>query len=266
MRNSRHLYDMILAGGWPLVKAAYRLGRRPVAGPLLRPLFSPRIHQAVILPVMEPVQTGQQTPLPYALLERLVAQASARVIMDQCVCRVKENCQAHPHNLGCLFLGEGARQIHPSLGRLADEQTVRSHIQRATAEGLVPMITHTVVDAVALGIPFRRMLTVCFCCDCCCAIRQGLRTGPPAFWELVQRLPGLAVTVSDACEMCEQCVGVCPVGAISMDHDRAEIAEHCKGCGLCVQACPNGAIALQQSGGAEAQAALLASITRRTRI
>lgn len=49
-------------------------------------------------------------------------------------------------------------------------------------------------DAWLLDIPYRRAIAVCFCCDCCCSVRQGLRLGPAAFWETVVRLPGLSVT------------------------------------------------------------------------
>jgi hypothetical protein len=34
------------------------------------------------------------------------------------------------------------------------------------------------------------MLTVCFCCECCCAVRNGLRVGPQEFLDILVRLPG----------------------------------------------------------------------------
>lgn len=49
----------------------------------------------------------------------------------------------------------------------------------------------------------------------------------------------------EKCVGCGVCVNVCPVGAISMDEDKAVINNQCVDCGQCVQVCPQGAI---QSG------------------
>jgi UDP-glucose 4-epimerase len=262
---SKKIYDMMMRA-WPLVRTAYRLGKQPVLGALVQPLFSARAHQATILPVNASIPTPANTPLPAYLLEKLVEQASARFMMNECVCRAHENCQAYPHDFGCLFLGHGANEVHPTMGRLVSVAEAKEHIAQALKLNLIPMIAHTMVDALTVGITYRRMLTVCFCCDCCCAIRTGLREGPPAFWEIVQPLPGLEVTVSSDCVMCEQCFSACPVGAISLDHDRALIAGHCKGCGKCIPACPNGAIRLEATGAVDPLQGLLQRIESRTDI
>ena len=265
MGRHKNTYNFLM-NVWPLIKLAFRMGKLPVVDPLIRPFFSPRDNQATIIPVNEPVDTGQNTALPYTLLMPLIERASHRVIMAECLCRAQEGCQVHPSQLGCLFLGEGAAHIHPSLGRPASVEEGRAHIQHAMAQGLVPMVVHTRFDALTLNIPYRRMLTVCFCCDCCCVVRQGLRMGPPSFWEMVHKLPGLGVTVEDSCSMCETCFPACPVGAISLDHDRAQIAGHCKGCGLCVEACPVGAIRLVQSPEVDVVGQLMKRIGERTEI
>jgi UDP-glucose 4-epimerase len=244
MGRSRRIYELLLHV-WPLVKVAFHLGKQPVIGPLFRPLMDERSNQVTVLPVNESIPVGQNSPLPVKLLLSLAQQASERFIMSDCLCRSREGCQEHSRDLGCLFLGEGAAQIHPSLGRLASLDEVRAHIERASAEGLLPMIVHTRFDALTLGIPYRRMLTICFCCECCCIVHRGLRTGPSSFWKAVQPLPGLSVSVGDECTQCGLCAPSCPVRAISMDHDRAIISEACIGCGCCASECPTGAIRLQ---------------------
>ena len=47
----------------------------------------------------------------------------------------------------------------------------------------------------------------------------------------------------EKCVGCGACVNTCPIGAISMDKDKAEIdGGKCVDCGRCVQVCPAGAI------------------------
>lgn len=59
------------------------------------------------------------------------------------------------------------------------------------------------------------------------------------------RMPGVQVEVTEACNGCGLCAkGVCFVGAISIDSDRAVISELCRGCGRCASICPRGAIRL----------------------
>ncbi len=247
MGRSKRIYDLLLSF-WPLYKVGLWVGKQPGIGSLLDPIFSSKIHQVTMIPVNETINQGDQIVLPYSLLVQLVEQASARFIMTECVCRSHENCQSHPVNLGCLFLGDGAAQIHTSMGRVCDVGEAKRHIQRGKQAGLYPLIAHTMIDALTLGIPYRRMLTVCFCCECCCVVHRGMRSGPASLMLVVQRLPGLRVTVGSACEQCGDCVEACPVGAISLDHRAAEIGEECKGCGICVNACPYQAITMEMEG------------------
>ncbi len=258
MGRSKRTYDL-LNHLWPLYKLGLWAGRQPAIGRVISPVFSSKIHQVTMLPVNEPIVQGQQTVLPYTLLTELVERAGARFIMNECVCRSQEHCQAHPIDLGCLFLGEGASRIHPTLGHLAEVDEARQHVQRGIQSGLYPLIAHTVIDAFTLGIPYKRMLTVCFCCECCCLVQRGLRKGPASLLKAIQPLPGLTVTVGEACSACGDCVAACPVGAISMDHHAAEISPACKGCGICLNTCPQGAIHLDILGTTD----LLASFTSR---
>ncbi|HSB64939.1 MAG TPA: 4Fe-4S binding protein [Anaerolineales bacterium] len=247
MGHSKRAYHLLL-NLWPVYKLGIWVGRKPGIGSVLSPAFSSKIHQVTMLPVNEPITQGQQTVLPYTLLEELVLRASARFIMNECVCRQQENCQAHPIDLGCIYLGEGAARIHPTLGRSCDVDEARQHIQRGMQAGLYPLIAHTVLDAFNLGIPYRRMLTVCFCCECCCLVQRGLRKGPASLHKAILPLPGLRVLVDQDCSACGNCVDVCPVSAISLNSHRAEINGQCKGCGICLNACPSGAIKMEMDG------------------
>jgi ferredoxin len=247
MGRSKRIYDLLL-GLWPLYKLGLWMGSQPGIGRLLRPVFSSKIHQVTMIPVNEAIDQADHIVLPYTVLTQLVEQASFRFIMNECVCRSHENCQSHPINLGCLFLGDGAAQIHPTMGKASDIEQAKRHIQRGLEEGLYPLIAHTIIDAVTLGIPYKRMLTVCFCCECCCAVQRGMRKGSASLLPAIQRLPGLSIAIGEECTECGVCLATCPVGAISLNHRGAEISDGCKGCGICVNACSYGAIKLEVSG------------------
>lgn len=247
MGRSKRIYNHLLSV-WPLYKLGLWMGKQPGIGRLLDPVFSSKIHQVTMIPVNEAITQGDQVVLPYSLLMQLVEQTSACFIMNECVCRHHESCQSYTVNLGCLFLGDGAAQIHPTMGRLCDAEEAKRHIQRGMEQGLYPLIAHTMIDSFTLGIPYKRMLTVCFCCECCCVVHRGMRDGPTTLLQMIQRLPGLKVMVGSDCEACGECIEACPVGAISLNHRGAEIDEGCKGCGICVNACPYGSIKMEMDG------------------
>lgn len=265
MGRSRCVHDLIMRA-WPLGKVVNWLGNLPLVGLLLRSQFSAEGNEAVIIPVQEAVRGAESVVLPYPLLAPLVGQASALFILNECLCRRGENCETYPQDLGCIFLGDGAAEINPGMGRLVDADEAMAHVRQALEIGLVPLVVHSSFDAWMLGIPYRRTLAVCFCCDCCCAVRHGLRLGPPAFWDTVLRLPGLTVTVGSECVGCGTCVDVCHVRAITLENGRAHIGELCKGCGLCAAVCPEGAIVLRVTDGADMLGQLMARIERRTDI
>ncbi len=251
----------IVARLWPLSHALNWLSRRPLMGRLLMPLLNQRCIGATIIPIQQTIQHSESVVLPHLLLEPLLAEASYRFILDRCICRTGEGCRNYPQDIGCIFLGEGAREISSELGRPASPEEALAHARRAISLGLVPLIVHSAFDAMVLGIrSYERMLAVCFCCDCCCVVRGTLREGPRHFWERITRLPGLEVTVSDACQACGVCVELCHVRAIQMVNGRAEISDDCKGCGRCVAACPNDAIRMSVAGSEQILANLRARI------
>ncbi len=86
------------------------------------------------------------------------------------------------------------------------------------------------------------MLTVCFCCECCCIIRYT-RHAPMKFVEpMFPRLDGITITVTDDCQGCGKCVDHCYMKAIEIVGDRAVMSEYCRACGRCATVCPNDAI------------------------
>lgn len=265
MSRPRYIYKLVMKL-WPLGKWVYKTARRSLMGSVFRFWFSSGSTEAVVIPVNEVIQPSKSSILPYTLLEPLIRQSTARFIMNDCMCRRNEGCSSHPHQIGCIFLGEGATKIDPDLGRLVDPEEALAHLNTAMKEGLTPLIVHTTFDAYLLGVPFRRTLTVCFCCECCCTVHHGLSLGPRAFWDVVMRLPGLEVEAGEACLGCEICVETCFLKAISIQDGRAIISESCKGCGRCALVCPEKAITLRLDEHVDVQGSLLQRINQRTDI
>ena len=48
----------------------------------------------------------------------------------------------------------------------------------------------------------------------------------------------------ETCTGCGACVDICPVDAIKVENDKAEISDACVECGVCVNQCPVEAITL----------------------
>jgi len=263
LSHSRQTIDLLMRF-WPIGRFFNWLGRQPPFSRIFHPWFNRQNNHAVFIPVNQVIQGTQSVVLPYLLLPPLIEQASQRIILDRCLCRVAENCQTYSHQLGCLFLGQGAAQIHPSMGHSVSVAEASAHIDRAMQAGLVPLIVHTAFDALVLGIPYRRMLAVCFCCDCCCTVRSGLRMGPPAFWEAVERLPGLELVVDETCVGCAACEQVCLTQAIVVHEGRAVVGERCKGCGRCVSVCPVGALQLESANCQDLPHFILERVQKRT--
>jgi ferredoxin len=198
------------------------------------------------IPIGESPSMPSDVVLPAQVVEHFIQEASDLWVMDECICRSASNCQEHPIDLGCLFMGEASRDINPRLGRLVTKQQAREHIERARNAGLVHLIGRNKLDTVWLGVgPGEKLLTVCNCCSCCCLWRMHPDL-TPAIRATLHRMPGISVAVTDDCSGCGLCIeDVCFVSAIGLDVGRAIIGDKCLGCGRCVSVCPEEAITFQ---------------------
>ncbi len=266
MKSKNVLYRLAIVF-WPVSKLLNWIGNVPLLGRLLRPLFGAEGNRSVIIPVNEAVRGTESVVLPFTLLPALIEHASHRFLLNECMCRAGQRCRNYPREIGCIYLGDGAAQIDPARGRLVEKDEAVEHVRLALRAGLVPLIVHTAFDTFILGVPFRHTLAVCFCCDCCCTVRQTLRLGPQVFWETMQRLPGLRVQVGDGCHGCGACLPLCYVHAIRLADGRAEIdLSRCKGCGRCAAACPADAIELTLDQDVDVMARLMKLVGERTEI
>ena len=248
----------------------------PLIGKWLQKIWIPPDADANwILPIREAIPIGVDIPrgeqviLPANVVKYLIQRADAVFAMAACPCRTAFQCRNHPWEIGCLHIGPAARNISPRLGRLLSHQEAAIRLQRALDSGLVPTILHMESDAEVLGVAKTKLLSICFCCECCCDVRLLLREGPARYWDSYNhRLPGVTICVNDTCTRCGLCVEACYGGerVIIIGVERAEINDRCLGCGRCVPVCPVGAIELEFDPKIDVFGSLLERISTRTTI
>lgn len=197
------------------------------------------------LPINQDIHMPDNVPMPLALLDRFIEEASHRVVYDYCGCRKGFGCENYPVEIGCLLMGDSAMESPFSVSREVGAREAKEHARAAVDAGLVPVVGKARVDNFLFGIKDRsRLLTVCFCCECCCITRFTRYARLDVLDPMFPRLEGVAIEVTDDCTGCGECAENCYIQAISIEDGRAVIGEHCRACGRCAAVCPNDAISI----------------------
>ena len=241
----------LLKKGFPYRFGIAKLTRAPVLGGLLdRALFDGDdlivLPKDKVIPVNETFARPEETAAPSQVVEHFIEEANYHWLMDRCICRDSMHCRDYPQDLGCLFLGEAARDIHPGLGRPVSKDEALAHAKKCREAGLVHLIGRNKLDTVWLGVgPGHKLMTICNCCPCCCLWKM-LPQVAPEIGVKITRMPGVTVVVTERCQGCGRCTwpDVCFARAIRLDGDHAVIGEACRGCGRCADICEKQAIAI----------------------
>jgi len=227
-----------------------------LAGPLTRIKILDAIIKRVALLTDDHPSAGFQIPLnvdirgkyvtvPIDLMKQTVRNASFLAIINECVCRHTFDCKAYPHDMGCMFLGAGARVVVAN--GIAREVTIDeacAHIDRAAAMGLAAGAFWVEIEQYVWGFKDadrERHLEYCFCCPCCCGAFQFEAKAAGRTKHLLHKSIGWQCTVDEKCKNCGKCVSKCPRKLITKGLNRAVIDSECAGCGICISSCPNGA-------------------------
>lgn len=245
---------------WFLTHWAKRVGHVTPFRQLAGLIASEKRFRGSFIPVGEEIEVPPGVVAPREVVADFIRRASHRTLVYKCPCRAGQGCENHPAELGCMLLGDAAKDIDPEVGRPAGVEEALERMDEAVGRGLLPMIGHMKIDRYVFGVkPFERFLTLCFCCRCCCIIRSGMRNLAGAYPRSLVRLEGVRVEVGEGCAGCGECVPVCPVDNITMEGGVARIGDMCLGCASCAAACSRGAVSVS----IEEDARLIEALRRR---
>ena len=155
--------------------------------------------------------------------------------------------------MGCLFLGEAARGIHPDLHTSVTKEEAKEHLRKCREQGLVHLTGRAKLDTLWLDIgPHDKLYTICNCCPCCC-ISLATPYMAPGLTDWFYKMPGVEVKVTDDCVGCEKCLEQCIYGGIEVKNGKAVVTSECRACGRCAEKCPKNAIEITMDENAIAQ-------------
>lgn len=234
----------------PVTKLVKKASNIPLVGKHITFFWNDEHFNQTVIPINSELTVDGTTVLPVTIVEEMIRKSCHTVRMNLCLCRSACSCESFPMGLGCLFMGDSTRNIHPSMGRPLSVDEALEHLHTAVDAGLVMHIGKVDPDPYMLGLRDRKhFLTLCFCCPCCCVAMKDFSYFSPEIRARTHRLEGLEVLVGEGCNGCTKCIKACYAGAIELRDGKAFVTEACKGCGLCVERCPERAITISITDG-----------------
>ena len=198
------------------------------------------------IPVNETAGKTASEVLPQQIVHEFIEKSEYHVIMDHCGCRLAGECAHFTADIGCLFMGETALKLPRGVSRRATREEAHRHVDRAVAAGLVPVVGKIRVDNFIFLTPDKhRLLSVCFCCHCCCMMGAFKHLPGEHLDQVMTRLEGVVIEVTDRCTGCGTCVETCIFDAIDIQNRRAVHNDRCRACGRCVTYCPEKAVIIR---------------------
>ena len=230
---------------WWLVIAGKRWSNVPILKKIIDPFFRRPDNDITSIPINVDVKGPDNVTMPRQIIKRLLADIDEKFLFDECTCRVHNNVDWPPRDIGCMALGPGVRTIHPSHGRMITTEEALRHVDRAADAGLVANVAHSWIDPASFKYNFDDVMFICYCDDKNCLYRTYMKNRGPSLDGAYQRLPGISVSVDKSkCKGCGVCIDQCFLANITLVNGKSEIGPKCAGCGRCVDRCSNKAITM----------------------
>ena len=219
----------------------FKLGHIPGVRKVM-PWFTPKDSSFSYLPINQSLNTESEK-LPTQVIHNFIEESKHHVIMNECGCRIMHKCENFTHTVACLFMGETALNIPPGVSRRVTKEEAHAHVENALNLGLTPLAGKVKFDNYAFMIKDKnKLLSVCFCCHCCCMMREYRHVPAEQLDGVMPPVEGLEIMVTEECKGCGDCVEVCGWKAIEIKDEKAVHSGKCRGCGRCERYCPNNAV------------------------
>lgn len=237
---------------WPISYWSARMTQWPIIGKgvafIASPFFKDNGFHLTYIPINQPIKGVENAVLPRMIIEELIKRSSHRVTINRCSCRDSAGCKTYPIQDSCLLMGDGTTHIDPRISKHISIDEALKHLDNMLSLGLIPMAGRVRMDDLFYGVPNeQKLLTVCFCCRCCCTVLKSLQYYPQDIQSKVVRLNGLSLSVDpEKCKKCGTCVEDCFMKALTLS-DKGGIVRNeqlCKGCGRCATVCPEKAVSM----------------------
>jgi len=205
------------------------------------PLSSPTFPLSRVITVEKEIPVGVGIH-PYDQASQYIIK-SEYIALATCYCRHNGELLGHscdkPKDV-CISLGLTAKFVaERGFGKLISKEEALKVLERAEKAGLVHVSSNT-----SKHIEF-----ICNCCVCHCVILQTVKNA--ASPSMAASSSFIAIVDQEECMGCGDCVGMCPMEALSIEGDIVVRDDNrCIGCGLCVSTCPTNALRLEAREGA----------------
>jgi UDP-glucose 4-epimerase len=235
----------IIAGSFPLMK----LSKIPLFKPVFEKFIDTKNSTGTTIPINKSLGTFENQVLPLAVVEYFIKKGSYIFLMNNCRCRIINNCKDHDKSIACTWIGRGVMKINvPSeIGHLATKEEALERSRLAYNNGLVPTIGRLRGDSIMMGaLPDTgHFMSLCYCCPCCCILGTW-KEAAKSVRNIFQRMEGVSVNVDrEICDGCGLCTEVCIFNGMQIVDGKSVIAQDkCLGCGRCERVCPNEAISI----------------------
>ncbi|MFX0133084.1 MAG: ATP-binding protein [Candidatus Hodarchaeota archaeon] len=178
--------------------------------------------------------------LSYELVEEMINRNEAYAVIP-CQCRIigeltGKPCRV-PSEMGCFAVGLLAKAFADmGIGRALTKEEAIEFIKETEKEGLVHNVTAATVSD---------NMIICNCCNCHCGALLPMKKFQI---KSVRQSNFAPKNDPELCVLCENCLKICPVEAISHSSDDKMITNYdmCIGCGLCASNCPENAIKMEK--------------------
>jgi UDP-glucose 4-epimerase len=236
MGRSKRSFDRILRQ-YKHKDLAFKMTKVPVLNTLGKLVIKPSETSLSYIPIHENLELPAGAVAPISVIEHFINEASDHLILSRCPCRSGNDCEMVDPSFGCTFIGPAVREVNPEVGRLVTREEALEHLRQATEVGLVSCLGAFKGDAIMMGIRnHKHLMTICHCCPCCCW-STAMPLAHKDARDLVVRMEGVSIEITENCNGCGLCVDTCMFAQIRIEGKTAVIGDECKGCGRCAMVC-----------------------------